>query len=231
MNCNRSYYIELAEAFAALSYQGVYLLDTDTNLFVFTSDSPILRSGHTAEEVESMDLSCLAVNIPDEEKNQLVDMSRTLSCVYAQMPIEKRRRLNIYLNFHEQFDGRTMMVCHKLRMLDFDADGMPHLALGIISYAIHRDEAAFFIGIPGEEYDLVYNHKINDWEPAKHVQLSDDERDMLRLTMQGYKLEEIGKIMCKSTETIKFYRRQVFSKMNVESISQAVAYATHHRLI
>ena len=33
--------------------------------------------------------------------------------------------------------------------------------------------------------------------------------------------------MFKSVETIKFYRRQVFSKLNVSNISEAIAYATH----
>ncbi len=124
-----------------------------------------------------------------------------------------------------------MMVCHKLRMLDFDCAGVPHLMLGLVSYSLHRDETLFFMGINDEDYVSVFNHDIKDWEPVKRVQLSDDERIMLRLTMQGYNLEEIGKIMFKSTESIKFYRRQANIKMNVKNISEAVAYATLHRLI
>jgi DNA-binding CsgD family transcriptional regulator len=54
---------------------------------------------------------------------------------------------------------------------------------------------------------------------------------MLRLTMQGFSLDQIGRLMFKSVETIKFYRRQVFSKLGVKNISEAIAYATQYGMI
>jgi len=85
--------------------------------------------------------------------------------------------------------------------------------------------------IPEEGYSFIFNPESKEWNSQTVVNLSDDERTMLRLTMQGHSLEQIGGIMFKSMETIKFYRRQVFLKLNVKNISEAVAYATHYCLI
>ena len=49
--------------------------------------------------------------------------------------------------------------------------------------------------------------------------------------MQGYSLNEIADIMAKSTNTIKFYRRQIFSKFDVNNISEAIAYALENSVM
>ena len=231
MNDKLSQYIEMAEAFAAMSYQGVYLLDTDTNKFVYTSDSPILRCGFSKEEMGLIDWKVLAMKIPDDEESLIEDARNKLELVYKGIPIEIRKKFMIYLNFHVRCEGRKRMVCHKLRMLDFDANGLPHLILALVSPSVHEGDAIFFAGTRSEGYIFVFNNENRAWEPVEPVHLSDDEREMLRLTMQGNTLEQMGSIMCKSIETIKFYRRQVFLKLNVKNIAKAIAYAIHYRLI
>lgn len=57
--------------------------------------------------------------------------------------------------------------------------------------------------IPEEGYSFIFNPESKEWNSQTVVNLSDDERTMLRLTMQGHSLEQIGGIMFKSMETIK----------------------------
>ena len=76
--------------------------------------------------------------------------------------------------------------------------------------------------------NILFDNETKVWNLFDEPRLTNDECDMLRCTMQGYTLEEIGKIMNKSVETIKFYRRQVFAKMSVRNISEAISVAVHY---
>ena len=69
------------------------------------------------------------------------------------------------------------------------------------------------------------------YDAVSFVELSADERKMLSLSMQGCSLNEIADIMAKSTNTIKFYRRQIFYKFGVNNISEAIAYALENTVM
>ena len=224
-------FVEMAEAFAEASYQGVYLMDLHTGKFVYTSDYPLLRLGMTAEEMLDRGLEYLADHIPDDEQALIADLGHTIQSNYTEIPIALRPQFMIYMNFHLPAEGRNAMVCHKMRLLDFDADGTAHLLLGLVSPSVHDGSEVVMAGLSSTDWMYSYTVEGKRWERVTKIQLSDDELTMLRLTMQGHSLEQIGALMFKSVETVKFYRRQVFLKLKVKNISEALAYATHYCLI
>lgn len=224
-------YIEMAKAFAAMSYQGVYLFDLENSRFVYSSDYQLSRCGVTEGEMKDKDLSYFIECIPEDEKALLDDIAHTIQTSYVDLPLEFKKQITIFLNFHILSGRRKVMVCHKLRMLDFGDSGYPRYLLGLVSPSVHDGKAFIMACIPGTDYSFQFTAESRAWESIAAVHLSNDELTMLRLTMQGHSLEEIGALMFKSPETIKFYRRQVFLKLNVKNISEAIAYATHYCLI
>ena len=227
----KDYYIEMAKAFAELSYQGVYIVDLNTGKFVFSSDYPLLRCGLSEEEMLGKGLDYFSFLIPNDEREMLRDIKTVITSSYEEIPSEFKKHLIIFLNFHINIEKRFVMICHKLQLIDFDEKGEPRYLIGLVSPSVHRDDPVIMAGITGTDYAFRYLSESMSWEPLTLVHLSNDERTMLRLTMQGYSLEEIGSLMFKSVETIKFYRRQVFSKLNVSNISEAIAYATHYCML
>lgn len=225
------HYIEMAKTFAALSYQGVYIMDLSSAQFVFSSDYPLLRCGLSEQEVLEQGLGYFSNLVPDTEKDILKDVQFMLTSGFAEIPLEDRRRLSMFLNFHINYDTHLIMVCHKLRFLDFNNDGNPRYMIGLVSPSVHSDGPVILAAIEDTDYVFSYSSENRRWEPLNVVHLSGDERSMLRLTMQGFSLDQIGRLMFKSVETIKFYRRQVFSKLGVKNISEAIAYATQYGMI
>jgi len=63
------------------------------------------------------------------------------------------------------------------------------------------------------------------------VALTETERDILRLSSQGYTMDEIATMLCKSIDTIKTYKKRLFAKLEVRSIAEALSYATNYKLI
>ena len=61
--------------------------------------------------------------------------------------------------------------------------------------------------------------------------LTDGEKKVIALSIQGYTMMEIGDRMCLSPETIKKYRKQIFEKLEVRNITEAIISATNNRLL
>ena len=51
------------------------------------------------------------------------------------------------------------------------------------------------------------------------------EKDILRYSAQGLTMEQIAEMLFVSIDTIKFYKKQIFSKLKVKSITEATAIA------
>jgi DNA-binding CsgD family transcriptional regulator len=61
--------------------------------------------------------------------------------------------------------------------------------------------------------------------------LSDGQRWVLVLAKQGKSQKEMAEIMCVSIHTVESLRKSVFDRFEVNSMEQAVIFATNHRLI
>ena len=61
--------------------------------------------------------------------------------------------------------------------------------------------------------------------------LTDGEKEVITLSIQGYTMTEIGDRMCLSPETIKKYRKQIFEKLGVRNITEAIIAATNNKMI
>jgi DNA-binding CsgD family transcriptional regulator len=54
---------------------------------------------------------------------------------------------------------------------------------------------------------------------------------MLYLSKSGFSAKDIAEIMNKSKDTVNFYRKSVYDKLKVKSITEAVEHAEHYGLI
>ncbi len=61
--------------------------------------------------------------------------------------------------------------------------------------------------------------------------LTDGEKSVLTLSIQGYTMLEIADKICLSPDTIKKYRQRIFEKLDVRNISEAIVAATNNKLL
>ena len=69
------------------------------------------------------------------------------------------------------------------------------------------------------------------WAEKEEMALSEDERKVLLLSAQGFNMDEISGKICKSVNSVKNYKRRLFERVGVCSISEALSYATNYGLI
>ena len=76
-----------------------------------------------------------------------------------------------------------------------------------------------------------YNRITRRWDKRSMPALTDGEKAVITLSIQGYTMTEIGDKMCLSPETINKYRKQVFEKLGVRNITEAIIAATNNKLL
>ena len=76
-----------------------------------------------------------------------------------------------------------------------------------------------------------YDMDKGEWIKESRIILNETERGILLLSSQGYKMEDIANILCKSLDTIKSSKRRLFLKMDVNNLQEAMAFAEYYDLI
>ncbi len=66
-----------AEAFARVTYQGIYLIDYYRQEFLYVSDNPLFLCGHTAEEVRGWGYRFYLKHVPEKDQKMLVELNRS----------------------------------------------------------------------------------------------------------------------------------------------------------
>ncbi|MBR1792707.1 MAG: helix-turn-helix transcriptional regulator [Bacteroidales bacterium] len=218
--------LKIASTFAQMSQYGVYLLNIISKEVVYISDHPMLRG--IPPSPDFFHLSDLAL---PEENQQIRNVERACSTAFLQVPPADRHRLIFSFNTHVMVHGHQVMVLHKVALTESNANEQPQIALGLFSPAVSDVLGEITIRIAKTQIAYRYDVQQNTWTKLPPIQLSNEERTMLYLNIQGHNIQSIANIMCKSVDTIKFYRRQVFQKLNKHNITEAIAHAVHYGLI
>jgi len=75
------------------------------------------------------------------------------------------------------------------------------------------------------------NFLSNQWIKRHKTNLSEREIEILGLYSRGLSISEIAETLFVSVDTVKFHRRKLFDKLNVNSINEALATAVGNKLL
>ena len=221
----------MAQAFAKMSYNGVYLFEKATELFIYTSDDPLLRCGLTEDDLSKRGINAFLGQLPADDYSLIRNAYNDVVTEYDAMPIDQQSRFVAYLNFHTRYQNRLVMVTHKVSIIATDSQGHPLLILGLVTPSPYNSTGFITARITGTDIIYHYHPNSRSWEAGTIPHLTDNELTMLRLTIQGHEIKDIARLMFKSTESVKYYRRQVYDKLGVHNISEALSHAADYCLL
>ena len=224
-------YVEAAQAFAQSTYQSIYIIDYFRKNFLYVSDNPLFLCGHTADEVRQMGYGFYINNVPADEQPMLTELNRAGFRAFDDVPLADRRRCAMSYDFHILTSERPLLINHKITPLVLTADGRAWLALCTVSLSPHKEAGhiEFRQFATGEKRE--YSLEAHRWKNRETITLKPEEKQILMLSAQGYTMKEIAGQMLRSFDTVKFYRRQIFEKLDVQNITEALALATNYGLV
>ena len=120
-------------------------------------------------------------------------------------------------------------------------DGLEVTIVGAIGPTLQKSSlhfSSFQVGLIGAFYvagavtgALFFGHLTDRWGRKKLPELTQRERDVLRLLADGLANEEIGKRLFISAETVRTHVRKAMIKLDADTRTQAVARALRENLI
>lgn len=225
-------YLVSIDAFARTTYSSIYVIDYHTQTFDYVSENPLFLCGHTAQEVKTMGYGFYFNYVAEEDVELLKRINQIGFEFFDKIPKEERQFYTISYNFHLQNDnGNTFLINHKLTPIFLTESGKIWKAMCIVSLANSKESGNIRIYKQHENRFWRYDLQGGFWNTEEQIKLSEREYDILLLSIQGYTINEVAERLFVSAATIKFHRKNLFEKLQVANIAEALAFATNNKLI
>jgi DNA-binding CsgD family transcriptional regulator len=170
-------------------------------------------------------------NVPQVELPMLTELNRAGFSAFNATPCEDKMRCLMSYDFHILSIKKKLLVNHKITPLLLNELGQVWLALCTVSLSSHKEAGHIEFRRMGTSQHQVYSLTEHQWIPQEEIRLKTEEKEVLVLSARGYTMKEIAEKVCKSIDTVKFYRKQVFEKLEVENITEALSFAINYGLL
>lgn len=223
--------VDAAKAFTRSTYRCVYIIDYCKRNFAYVSDELATLCGEPTSKTQNFDHSLYLNHVSRQELEMLTEIHQSGFELFSTFPISERKNYSIQYDFHITRGKKTRLMHHTLTPLTLDSDGKIWLALCTVSISSRKTPGHLVIGKKGNRAFYQYNLQNHEWERQDAIALSETEREVLVLSTQGYTMVDIADVMCKSIDTIKTYKRNLFAKLGVKNIAEALYCAINYKLI
>lgn len=223
--------VDAAKAFARSTHQCVYIIDYYKKSIVYASEALAALCGEPVSKIQDFGYNIYIEHVSHNELEVLKELYKKGSDLFYTFPVSERMDYSIQYDFHITNGKKAYLIHHTMTPLKLTNDGKIWLTLCTISLPSINTSGKCLIKKEGDRTYYQYNFGSHKWEKKTSNVLSDTEREILALSAQGYVMADIANIMCKSIDTIKTCKRNLFAKLGVKNIAEALFYSINHKLL
>lgn len=225
-------YLEAVKSFARLTYESVYVINYEDMSFEYVSENPLFLCGLSAAEVMALGYEFYFRNVPEKDLELLHIINEAGFDFYEQLPGDQKMDYRITYDFHlTNQNEKNTLINHKLTPLFLNGQQKIWKAMCIVSLSNRQQAGNVVIEKQGSDEFWELDPASRIWRKSTKPQLTERETDVLRLYAQGLTIQQIAEKIFVSPDTVKYYRRRIFERLNVTTISEALAYAVHAKII
>ncbi len=225
-------YLEAIKTFARLTYESVYVIDYEKMGFEYVSDNPLFLCGYTAAEVLALGYEFYFKHVPAQDLEMLAAINQAGFDFFDKIPLNERKQYTITYDFHLiSKDGKPLLINHKLTPLFLTGEGKMWKSVCIVSMSHHQRAGNIFITKQGNDTIWQLDLETHTWAKVLKPKLTKREIEILHLHAQGLTINQIAQKIFVSPDTVKYYRRRIFDRLNVSNIAEALAYAVNSKMI
>lgn len=226
-------YIHMLDAVARLSNASLYLVDYNARGFLYVSDNPLFLCGYTPEEVKRLGYTFYLKQVPEQDLQMLLEINTAGFQFFEKLSLSERTQYAISYDFHlkNRADNAQTLINHKLTPLEVRQNGEIWLALCMVSHSTNRTAGNIMSQNKCTGHSFTYNQVSKKWKRMPGVTLSKREKEIIRLSFKGYSSDKIAESLFISKETVKFHKKNIFRKLDVTNIAQAVSVSFRDKII
>lgn len=226
-------YIDSVKAFARVSYKSLYIIDYNRMNFLYVSDNPLFLCGENVEAVQQEGYDFYYNHVPEEDLEFLTQVNRAGFEFFKGVAVSERSQYTISYNFRitQKESREKILINHQITPLKLDSMGNVWLALCLVSLAPTQEVGIAYMTAVNSNSMWQFSLKSGRWKQIDSIVLNEYEKAVVRLANQGLSVGDIANEINRSEDSVKGYRKTLFQKLGVGNISEAIAVATHRRLI
>lgn len=225
-------YLKSIIAFTRLSNNCVFVTDYKEKGFEYVSDNPLFLCGYTVDEVQEMGYDFYLKCVTKKDIQLLLKIQKIAFDFYETIPIGERIDYSISYDFHlKNKEEKKILVNRKLTPLFLTDSGKIWKAVSILSLSSSNDSGNVKIYKKGNQRYLQYNEEGGFWESPQVIELTEREKEIIHLSIRGFKVDEIANHISVSANTIKFHKKKLFEKLEVDNIIEAMSFVKNNNLI
>jgi len=214
--------VDLAEAFARNFSQPVFIIDFYRQNLFYISDNLRLLFGQGNTHFDYLSEA--------ERDMHLEIVDKAMGLLYT-FPQKERHDWTLSYSFYVQIGEKRRLMRVRASPLYLTPEGKVWLALCSLSLSSRKEAGHPTLrNLHFLDY-YKYSFRRQVWLHKEGINLTDIEKEILIMSSQGYIMKEIAGKLGKSVDSIKFYKRQMFFKMGVENITEAVFTAHDNNLL
>jgi DNA-binding CsgD family transcriptional regulator len=216
--------LHLAAAFTNISGCGIYMVDYEKKKVFFMSDNIAKWCGIPPEKADNYDeyVKC----VPDNDYKMLIEINEAAFKYLQNLPDDEIIKYSLSYNFH-----LNKLLMHQYFTPVVVENGVIKIGLFVLAIPSEQESGRIIMRRHGNPDFYEYSRTKKIWEHKDGVVLTDIEQKVLWLSAQGNTVEQIGQETHKSPDTVKTYKKRLFKKLGVSSISEALIYAINNRLL
>lgn len=218
------------KAFARSTYQRVYIVDYFKQDILYVSDDLACLYAEDTNSSLWNNSDIFLEKIPVDDKKLVLEINASSIKFFDRIPKEERTHYSLSYDFHMVNEEKTILFHHCATPILLTKEGKIWLSLCTLSPSTRKKSGQARIHKNGASLFYEYNFSMHQWEEKNMIQLSEYEREVLLLSLQGHTMTEISAHLCKSIDSVKSYKRTLFAKLRVKNISEALAYAINYKL-
>lgn len=225
-------YVDAARAFARNYHIPVFVVDFCKKEFTYVSGSELsFLTGLTTEQFRNMEHNIFLDFIPEEENEMVLDILRNSFKLFYSFQIEERKELVLSYFHHLESGNKKRLINNRVTPLRLTSDGKLWLAMCTFSISSRKEPGHVVMKKHNDIDYFIYSIEKHIWYHREGIVLTLEEKDILRMSSQGYTMKEIAFSFNKSEDTIKAYKRHLFAKLGVRNITEAVFAAINYDML
>ena len=219
------------KAYARLTFQSIYVIDYYKKNFLYVSDNTLLLCGHQPSDLIKMGYDFYLIHVPPEELDMLIEINKAGFEFYQRTPLDRRTQIYLSYDFHILDRGHKKLINHKITPIVLDPNGNVWLAACVVSPSFNQHVGHIEAHSEGYADYWTYSLEKHQWDKEINITLNETEKEILRLSTQGYFEKEIADIMPLNINNLKRYKKNINKTLGAYNITSATVIAHQKKLM
>lgn len=221
--------IHLIQLILSDEYQSFYIIDYGRKGFVYVHDNPLFLCGHSAQEVQRMGYDFYAQYVHPEDIPFLFEVNDIGFRKYRELSKEDRNK-DGYISYDFRIKNGDIYLPVHHTLIPLVKNEQQEIVWALCKVSLTEQRCPGVITAKVGEKEILWNRETRCWEEFQRPQLSKKEKEIVRLSIQGFTEKEMSDKLLLSESAIKKRKKLLFQKLRVKNMSEAIICCTNKRL-